>query len=141
MKPKLHFTYDCVMMLLALTVLVTGIILHLKAYGIVVEPRQVLKTVHYLAGFALAVFIIGHFATHAKWFVPVCERDPLYGTVFVLLIIAFLSTLGTGIVKLCAHVRGLGLWHYWLGIAMSLLVIIHVSKAFPYFLKLVGKKQ
>ena len=50
-----------------------------------------------------------------------------------LLIILFLATLLTGTFKLLTPVKipHLGLWHYWLGIAMSITAIIHLVRGLP----------
>jgi hypothetical protein len=141
MKIPQNLLKDLAMLIIALVVLVTGIVLHLKVYGVVVEPRAVIKVVHYVAGFLLVAMMVMHFAAHAKWYGPVCKAQPVYGAIIAVMGVVALATFVTGLVKLCAHVRGLGAWHFWLGIALAVFVVYHISKGLPYVRKMLSKKQ
>ncbi|WP_289855831.1 hypothetical protein [uncultured Muribaculum sp.] len=51
----------------------------------------------------------------------------------VMLAIVFL----TGLVKLLSPVKilNLGLWHYWLGIIMSVAAVIHLWRMLPWLMR------
>lgn len=47
-------------MVLFLITLISGIILHLKSHGTVIQPRAVIKAVHWVAGLLMAAFACLH---------------------------------------------------------------------------------
>lgn len=51
--PKSKVNIGITLLIALLVTLVTGIILHLKKHGIVVEPRPLIKTIHWIAGLLL----------------------------------------------------------------------------------------
>lgn len=121
------------MMILFAITIVTGIILHLKKHGILIEPRTAIKTIHWLCGFGMSALTALHWKqfgkmlcaikSHARWF---------YISTSVLKIILSL-TLVTGAIKLLSPIKipHLGLWHYSIGILMGLLTIIHLIRGIP----------
>ena len=121
-------------------VLVTGIILHLKKHGLLIEPRSVIKVIHWCAGYIFVIMASWHFAIHKKWLGMIHAKQPLYWALLVSLPALVLLTFGTGTVKLLVHgIRGLGMWHYWLGLIMSAALVLHISKALPYLLRSLRK--
>lgn len=46
-------------------VLVSGIVLHLKSHGILIQPRGVIKAVHWTLGYAMAVLFFIHWRNFA----------------------------------------------------------------------------
>lgn len=46
--------------------LIIGIILHLKSHGILMQPRDVLKTLHWVAGYAMTALFIIHWVQFRK---------------------------------------------------------------------------
>lgn len=121
------------LLVLFVITLATGIILHLKKHGIIIEPRPVIKTIHWLAGFSMVGFACWHgiqfkkmlsaMKTRFKWF---------WGDTWVVIIFICL-TFVTGLVKLLSPVKipHLGLWHYWFGIIMSVVIAIHLIRGIP----------
>ena len=113
--------------------LVIGIILHLKSHGIIVQPRGVLKTVHWIFGYAMTVFLFIHWAQFQKMLNALKKKFRWFYADTWLLIILFIATLLTGTVKLLSPVKipHLGLWHYWFGMAMGITAIIHLIRGLP----------
>lgn len=113
--------------------LVIGIILHLKSHGIIIQPRGVLKTVHWIFGYVMAALLFIHWAQFQKMLNALKKKFRWFHVDTWLLIILFIATLFTGTVKLLTPVKipHLGLWHYGLGIAMSITAIIHLVRGLP----------
>lgn len=113
--------------------LVIGIILHLKSHGIIVQPRGVLKTVHWIFGYAMTVLLFIHWAQFQKMLNALKKKFRWFYADTWLLIILFIATLLTGTVKLLSPVKipHLGLWHYWFGMAMGITAIIHLIRGLP----------
>lgn len=121
------------LVILFLITLITGVILHLKSHGTIIQPRGVIKVVHWSAGFLMAVFACWHgiqfnkmlaaMKTKFRWF---------WGDTWVVIIFMGLTVL-TGLVKLLSPVKipHLGLWHYCMGMIMSLAIIVHLSRGIP----------
>lgn len=118
--------------------LVTGIILHLKSHGIIVQPRGVLKTVHWIFGYAMTALLIIHWAQFQKMLDALKKKFRWFYADTWLLIILFIATLLTGTVKLLTPIKipHLGLWHYGFGIAMSITAIIHLVRGLPSWNKM-----
>lgn len=113
--------------------LILGIILHLKGHGIIVQPCGVLKTVHWIFGYTMTVLLFIHWAQFRKMLNALKKKIKWFYADTWFLIILFLVTLLTGTVKLLTPVKipHLGLWHYGLGIAMSITAIIHLIHGLP----------
>ena len=113
--------------------LTIGVILHLKSHGIVVQPRGVLKTIHWIFGYTMTALLFIHWTQFGKTLNALKKRFRWFYADTVLLIILFTATLLTGSVKLLSPVKipHLGLWHYGLGIAMSITIVIHLFRGIP----------
>lgn len=113
--------------------LIIGIILHLKSHGITVQPRSVLKTVHWIFGYAMTVLLFIHLAQFRKILNALKKKIRWFYADTWLLSILFIATLLTGTVKLLSPVKipHLGLWHYAIGIAMSIAALIHLIRGLP----------
>lgn len=113
--------------------LVTGIILHLKSHGIIIQPRSVLKAVHWIFGYAMTVLLCVHWAEFRKMLSALKKKFRWFYADTWLLLILFIATLLTGTVKLLSPVKipHLGLWHYGIGIAMSITTLIHLIRGIP----------
>lgn len=113
--------------------LTIGVILHLKSHGIVVQPRGVLKNIHWIFGYTMTALLFIHWAQFGKTLNALKKRFRWFYADTVLLIILFIATLLTGSVKLLSPVKipHLGLWHYGLGIAMSITIVIHLLRGIP----------
>lgn len=110
-----------------------GIILHLKNHGIVFQPRCVLKIVHWIPGYAMTALLIIHWTQFRKMLNAMKKKFRWFYTDTWLLIILFIATLLTGSVKLLSPVKipHLGLWHYGIGMAMSITALIHLLRGLP----------
>lgn len=118
--------------------LIIGIILHLKSHGIVIQPRSVLKIMHWVFGYAMTVLMFVHWTQFRKMLNALKMKSRWFYNDTWLLIILFIATLLTGTVKLLSPVKipHLGLWHYAFGIAMGITVIIHLIRGIPVWNKM-----
>ena len=113
--------------------LVTGIILHLKKHGIIIEPRSVIKIVHWIAGLLMVGLALVH-GLQFKKMLSAMKAKFLWFWGDTLVVIVFIClTIITGAVKLLSPVKipHLGLWHYWFGIIMTVAVIVHLFRGIP----------
>lgn len=113
--------------------LIIGIMLHLKVHGIIIQPRGVLKTVHWIFGYAMTALLFIHWAQFQKMLNALKKKFRWFYADTWLLVILFIATLLTGTVKLLSPVKipHLGLWHYWFGMAMGITAIIHLVRGLP----------
>lgn len=131
--PRTKANIGLTLVILFLITLITGIILHLKKHGIVVEPRPVIKIVHWAAGFIMVFFFVWH-AIDFKKMLATMKKKFLWFWVDTRLVGIFtLLTFATGLVKLLSPVKimHLGLWHYWFGIIMAVAIIVHLVRGIP----------
>lgn len=131
--PKKKANVGLTLIILFLITLVTGIILHLKKHGVLIEPRAVIKIVHWVAGFLMVAFAVWHGVQFKKMFTAIKSRFRWFwcDTWVVMLFIGL--TFITGLLKLVSPVKipHLGLWHYWMGIIMSVTIAIHLVRGLP----------
>lgn len=123
--------------------LITGIVLHLKGHGIIVQPRGAIKMVHWIFGYAMTALLFIHWEQFHKVLKAMKKRFRWFYADTWLLIILFIATLLTGTVKLLTPVRipHLGLWHYAIGIAMSVTAFIHLVRGLPAWTRMVNLRQ
>lgn len=139
MKPaKLKANVGMTLLVLFLVTFVTGIVLHLKSHGILIQPRSVIKMVHWIAGFLMVAFTIWHGKQFWKILSAIKQRYRWFWCDTWAIIIFTALTFATGLVKLLSPVKipHLGLWHYGLGIAMSVFIAIHLIRAIPSYRRL-----
>lgn len=131
--PRARANVGMTLFILFLVTFVTGIILHLKSHGIVLQPRSVIKIVHWVAGFSMTAFAIWHGTQFKKMLAAMKFKFRwFWGDTWI--VIVFLSlTFITGLVKLLSPVKipHLGLWHYWFGIIMTVAIIVHLFRGLP----------
>lgn len=132
-SPKSKANVGMTLVILFVITLVTGIILHLKKHGIIIEPRAVIKTIHWIAGFLMVGFACIHglefkkmlsaMKTKFRWF---------WGDTWLVIVFTSLAFI-TGLVKLLSPVKipDLGLWHYWFGLLMTASIIVHLFRGIP----------
>lgn len=126
------------LVILFLITLITGIILHLKSHGIIIQPRGAIKVVHWVSGLLMALFACWHGAQFMKMLTAMKTKfrwfwcDTWVAVVFITL------TVLTGLVKLLSpdKIPHLGLWHYWMGIIMAVAIIVHLFRGLPSWLRL-----
>lgn len=129
--------------ILTLVAVATGVILHLKSHGIVIEPRKTIKVIHWTIGLAATVLVIVHRAQFARILTAMKQRFRWFHLDTVLLAAAFAATALTGLVKLLSPVKipHLGLWHYWLGIVMCAAMLLHLLRGVPALLRVWMSKK
>ena len=126
---------DTVLTACLVIVAATGIMLHLKKHGIVIEPRAVLKAIHYYAGYRFSLCAL----LHVQMCLPVLQKmkaKPWFRR-FTWILLGICAALPlTGIVKQFSPVKipHLGLWHYWFGIIMIVTAVRHLWTALPWLL-------
>lgn len=131
--PKTKANVGMTLLILFLITLISGIILHLKSHGTIIQPRGVIKVVHWTAGFLMASFACWHGIQFKNMFTAMKAKFRwFWGDTWVVIIFTDLTVL-TGLVKLLSPVKipHLGLWHYTLGMIMSVAVIIHLVRGIP----------
>lgn len=126
---------DTVLTACLVIVAATGIMLHLKKHGIVIEPRAVLKAIHYYAGYLFSLCAL----LHVQMCLPVLQKmkaKPWFRRFTWILLGICAALLLTGIVKQFSPVKipHLGLWHYWFGIIMIVTAVRHLCTALPWLL-------
>ena len=126
---------DTVLTACLVIVAATGILLHLKKHGIVIEPRAVLKAIHYYAGYLFSLCAL----LHVQMCLPVLQKmkaKPWFRRFTWILLGICAALLLTGIVKQFSPVKipHLGLWHYWFGIIMIVTAVLHLWTALPWLL-------
>lgn len=116
--------------------LITGIILHLKKHGFLIEPRAVIKILHWLSGLIMCILAIIHYKQFYRMLGVLKGKKWFYIATYateILLLITFLT--GTAKLLLPVKIPHLGLWHYGLGIAMSIVVVVHLFRGIPSWIK------
>lgn len=121
------------LLVLFLITLITGVILHLKSHGIIVQPRGVIKIVHWVAGLFMASFACWHGLQFKKMLTAMKTKFRWFWCDTWVVILFICLTVITGLVKLLSPVKihHLGLWHYWFGIIMSVGIIVHLFRGIP----------
>ena len=131
--PKSKANIGMTLVILFAITLVTGIILHLKKHGIIIEPRSVIKIVHWIVGLLMVGLALVH-GLQFKKMLSAMKAKFLWFWGDTLVVIVFIClTIITGAVKLLSPVKipHLGLWHYWFGIIMTVAVIVHLFRGIP----------
>ena len=118
-------------------VAVSGILLHLKKHGLVIEPRPILQAIHYYCAFVMLACSMLHLNFSFKSLRPMAKKRPWFARFTWLLLIALCATGLTGLIKFFSPVRiqGLGLWHYWCGMTMTVTAILHLCTVLPWLIK------
>lgn len=121
------------LVILFLITLATGIILHLKKHGIVLEPRPVIKIIHWAAGFAMVTFAVWHGIQFRKVLPALRQKFTWFWCDTWIVILLLTLTLISGAIKLLSPVKipHLGLWHYWFGLIMSISAALHLVRGIP----------
>lgn len=131
--PQSKANVGMTLIILFLITLITGIILHLKSHGTVIEPRRVIKIIHWVAGFLMAAFACWHGVQFKKMLPALKVKFRWFWGDTWVAIVFIVATVLTGLVKLLSPVKipHLGLWHYTLGMIMSATIIVHLFRGLP----------
>lgn len=136
--PKSKANVGMTLLILFFIAFITGIVLHLKSHGTIIEPRAVIKVVHWVAGFLMASFACWHGVQFKKMFKALKTKFRwFWGDTWVVILFLCLTVL-TGLVKLLSPVKipHLGLWHYWFGLIMSVAIAVHLIRGIPSWKRL-----
>lgn len=119
--------------------LISGIVLHLKKHGIVAEPREIIKIIHWVSGLAMCVLAAVHGRQFGKVLTVMSKKYKWFYNATIILVVLLGLTFLTGAVKLLSPVKipHLGLWHYFIGIAMSVAAVVHFIRGIPSLLRMV----
>lgn len=136
--PKEKANVGLTLVILFIVTLVTGIILHLKKHGIILEPRSVIKVIHWISGFTMVAFACWHGIQFSKMLTAMRKKFAwFWGDTWLVILFTFLTFI-TGLIKLVSPVKihDLGLIHYWFGMIMSVTVMVHLIRGLPGWVRL-----
>lgn len=131
--PKSKANVGMALLILFLVTLITGIILHLKSHGTIIQPRGVIKVVHWMAGFLMAAFACWHGIQFNKMLSAMKTKFRWFWCDTWVVIVFISLTVLAGVVKLLSPVKipHLGLWHYWFGMIMFVAIVVHLFRGIP----------
>ena len=131
--PKSKANIGMTLVILFAITLVTSLILYLKKHGLILEPRSVIKIVHWIAGLLMVGLALVHGLQFKKMLSAMKAKFLLFWGDTLVVIVFICLTIITGAVKLLSPVKipHLGLWHYWFGIIMTVAVIVHLFRGIP----------
>ena len=127
---------DSILVAAFLLLLASGVVLHLKRHGLLIEPRAVIKAAHGAVAFVMVLVVDRHHLLCRNALQGMGKRHPWFPKTTTLLLWAFVFTAVTGAVKILSPVKipYLGMVHYWCGIVMSVLAIGHLVVGLPLLL-------
>lgn len=113
--------------------LVSGILIYLKFFGIVVQPRSVLKVIHWVLGYGMAVLFLIHWKQFKAVLSALKAQKVFFYVNTCLLVFFCLAAILTGAMKLLLPVKipYLGLYHFYFGVGMAVTGIIHLFRGIP----------
>lgn len=131
--PKTKANIGAYLIVSFLIVLATGIVLHLKKHGLLIEPRYVIKIVHWVAGFAMVALATVHFVQFRKMLSGMKKKFLWFWIDTWAVVVFGLITFITGAVKLLSPVKipHLGQHHYVAGILMAVVILLHLVRGLP----------
>ena len=134
---------DTALAVTALLTALTGIALHLKKHGILIEPRAALKVVHYALGFAMLACATLHASLTLRLMRPMGTKRPWFVRMAWLLLLLLAAGGVTGLLKLASPVKipHLGLIHYWVGVGITLSAAFHLGIALPWLVAKYRKRM
>lgn len=128
---KKIFKIDIALFPLGLSTIATGLGLHIAGHGNNHFVWEIWAYLHSAVAIALLAFVVWHLVTHIGWLKTICKITLLPKRVITLLfLLLMIVTVATGISLLAVWDVNthLGLWHYKIGIAFSVLMLIHGGK-------------
>lgn len=110
---------------------VTGVGLHIAGHGADHQVWHAWAVAHVIAALLWLITGAQHIIRHHAWYKVVATRGPGRRSVTTLVLsLVFVAEVATGIVLL-ACVDGAnsrtGLWHYWLGLLLTVLSVVHIA--------------
>lgn len=138
------FIIDWTLIPLFLFTAYTGIELHVAGHGSNHELWHNWAVFHVLASLLFLVTIVFHLYTHLGWYKGLINKGiGKKSKVTVVLSVLFLLETISGIVLIFVDGASsrIGLWHYVIGLIMSVIAIGHTIKRFPVLRKSVKSKR
>lgn len=128
-KMKTAFIMERLLPLAFVATAVTGIGLHIAGHGINHYIWYNWTVAHVISSLIWLVSVVFHFNRHRSWYKTIVSKGiSNKSRTTVTLSIVFLIVVVTGIL-LIAYAEGansvIGLWHYWLGILLIILSLVH----------------
>lgn len=129
---KRPLTIERLMPLAFVASAVSGFGLHIAGHGTSHEVWHNWAVVHILSSLLWLISVAYHTKRHGRWYKAIASKGiGKKSRMTLALSIVFLTVVVTGIV-LIACVDGansaIGLWHYWLGILLAVLSLIHIAR-------------
>lgn len=128
---KKIFKIDSILYPIGLSTITTGFGLHITGHGSNHFVWEIWAYLHSAVAIALLAFVVWHLVTHIGWLKSICKISLLPKRIITLLFsLLMIVTVATGIALLAVWGANshLGLWHYKIGIAFSVLMLIHGGK-------------
>ncbi|MGN0206200.1 MAG: hypothetical protein ACI4BC_03060 [Muribaculaceae bacterium] len=133
---KSNRTIDTLLVISTIGVVATGIMLHLKKHEILIEPRDILKIIHYSLGAIMVLCGYLHYRVRTGILSAMKKSKPMFRAFSLVLLWLIVTLTLTGAWKLFDPVKipHLGLIHYYMGIAMAVVSVIHLRSALPWLI-------
>lgn len=110
---------------------VTGVGLHIAGHGADHQVWHGWAVAHVIAALLWLISGAQHIIRHRAWYKAVATRGPRRRSVTTLVLsLVFVAEVITGIVLLACvdgADSGAGLWHYWLGLLLTVLSVVHIA--------------
>ena len=139
MKAKTLFLTDLLLFITFVPSAATGFILHWAGHQSSHELWHNWAVAHVISTLLLTILVVIHIYGHWGWYKSLFKGNiKNKSRVTIVLSALMLVVTTTGIVVLFRHQganTGLGLWHYVIGIIVSIIVIGHLIKRFNTMLK------
>ena len=132
MKARTLFITDIVVLIAFLLTSVSGFLYHLAGHQDSHEYWHNCAVFHILSTLALIISVSTHVYGHWNWYKSLFQKG--FGNkskVTVLLSILMIATVITGLIVLFIHQdpnSGHGLWHYVIGIILTVIGLVHFFK-------------
>ena len=135
---KRVFVIDWILIVVFIVSAILGVGLHIAGHGNSHEIWHNWAVVHVLGSILFLVAIIFHVTTHWGWYKGIIKNGiGRKSKVTALLSIVFLLLSVTGFVLFGVNGANspLGLWHYKIGIVMTVIAVGHIIRRLPALLK------
>ena len=140
---KKIFAVDWSLLLCFLLTAITGFGMHMAGHGTSHVKWEIWAWMHSLTGISFVGFAVWHVKMHTSWYKALFKGKPgkkRHVTV-ALTVIAFMAAM-TGIVMfaIAGANSGIGMWHYRIGILLSVLAIGHILKRMSLLRKSIASR-
>ena len=140
MKVKGIYFVDVALLLVAVTTCLTGVLLHKAGHFNTHDVWHNWAIAHSVSSVLMLVFGALHLYAHLGWYKSLLKGKTKGKSVITLMLsVLFVVVTMTGVVMLAMTFvpnTGVGLWHYVVGIALSVASIAHIVLRWQQLLKL-----